>query len=105
MDDSPYSNREIDFKIQVMLEKVTEVKQDLMIPILRIETQTTKTNGRVMSLEGWRTWILGGAAVFVPIFIVVSGWLILQTLNTPNVVEGAVSKVFQDYDQALKTNN
>lgn len=40
MTDTPYQNREID-------EKFTDIKDTL----LRIEAQTTKTNGRVNKLE------------------------------------------------------
>lgn len=40
MTDTPYANREID-------EKFTDIKDTL----LRIEAQTTKTNGRVNKLE------------------------------------------------------
>ena len=75
MNEEPYKNREI-----------REMFDDIKSTLLRIETQTTKTNGRVSSLEGSRNWVLGGAAVFVPIFVIVAGWLVTQQLEDSNVI-------------------
>ena len=44
----PYTKREID-------EHFNGIKDTLK----RIESQTTKTNGRVSALEGWRSVLLG----------------------------------------------
>jgi len=52
MDQSPYSNREIDFHF-------SEIKETLF----RIENQTIKTNGRVSALEKWRWLITGGLII------------------------------------------
>lgn len=52
MEDKPYSNREI----KLML---SEIHKD----IKSIIEQTTKTNGRVTSLELWRSYIVGSLAV------------------------------------------
>lgn len=49
--EQPYSNREI-------IEKFDHIKDILE----RIEVQTTKTNGRVTKLEGWRNYVSGIAA-------------------------------------------
>jgi hypothetical protein len=42
-------------------------RQSLMETLARIDTQTTKTNGRVSRLEQWRWFLLGGfAALSMP---------------------------------------
>lgn len=58
MDDQRYMNREID-------EKFTDIKESL----IRIETQTTKTNGRVTNLEGWQKYVLGFCACVVTLML------------------------------------
>lgn len=59
-----YSNREID-----------RMFKDIMDTLERIETQTTRTNGRVSALEGQRNWAAGAAAVVVPIIGVALAWI------------------------------
>lgn len=41
----------------------------------RIETQTTKTNGRVRSLEVWRGFLTGGLAIMAVFLSVVTFFL------------------------------
>lgn len=64
MHEVDYSNREIDTKFFNLKEHIDENHQVVMETLDRIEKQTTKTNGRVSSLENWRSWIVGGLAVF-----------------------------------------
>lgn len=61
MEELPYTNRELDEKLQ-----------DIMLTLDRIETQTTKTNGRVRSLEVWRGVIIGGLGVITALVIPVA---------------------------------
>jgi hypothetical protein len=58
MNDQPYLNREVD-------EKFNDIKDAL----LRIETQTTKTNGRVGKLERWQSSVLGFCACVTTLLI------------------------------------
>lgn len=48
MNEEPYKNREIDEKFE-----------DIKASLIRIETQTTKTNGSVANLKIWRAYTLG----------------------------------------------
>lgn len=63
-DEKNYKKREID-------EKFTDIQNSL----IRIENQTTKTNGHVADLKSWQNFIKGGLAVLsiivVPIFLYV----------------------------------
>jgi hypothetical protein len=68
--DSPYSNREIDSHFQ-------EIKDSLA----RIEEQTTKTNGRVTSLEAWKQYIIGCIAVLVLIGLPILTYNLYETIE------------------------
>lgn len=70
MNDTPYSNREIDLHF-------TEIKETLR----RIEAQTIRTNGRVTGLEQWKQYILGCIAVLVLIGLPVLTYNLWQTLE------------------------
>lgn len=70
--EEPYSKREQDYHFKVILDKLD--KQDTILE--RIESQTTKTNGRVSKLEWWRSGIIWAGGVvgsicllFIPIFL------------------------------------
>ena len=70
MTDVPYSNREIDSHFK-------EIKDTLA----RIESQTTKTNGRVDNLENWRSYTAGAIAVIILIGVLIVGFLITKVLE------------------------
>lgn len=58
MKEEEYSKREID----TFMDEITAT-------LGRIETQTTKTNGSVRSLQVWRGFITGGLAILAIIVI------------------------------------
>jgi ribosomal 50S subunit-associated protein YjgA (DUF615 family) len=58
--------------ICVIVERIDNLKEHLTERLDRIETQTTKTNGRVGSLEAWRNRIIGGFLVITTIFVPVA---------------------------------
>ena len=72
--DDPYSNREIK-------EFFNEIKKDLN----DIKTQTTKTNGRVSSLEQWKAYTTGAVAVLTLVVLPVLGYLALQVISIRQV--------------------
>lgn len=73
--DAPYSNREID-------SHFNEIKETLD----RIEKQTIKTNGRVSSLEEWRSYVVGAVAVLVLIGLPLLTYNLWQTVRLSEVV-------------------
>lgn len=61
MQEEPYQNREI-----------REMFDDVKATLDRIEKQTTKTNGRVSTLEKWQSYVIGFcAAVALGLFSLV----------------------------------
>ncbi len=66
MPEEPYQNREL-------REMFGDIKRDLA----RIETQTTKTNGRVSLLERWQSYVLGFCAC-VALLIIPVIWLLIK---------------------------
>jgi len=78
--DAPYSNREID-------SHFLEIKETLE----RIEKQTIKTNGRVSSLEEWRSYVVGAVAVLVLIGLPLLTYNLWQTVR----LSEAVAKIIE----------
>lgn len=65
--DAPYSNREIQ-----------EFFKDIKESLERIETQTSKTNGRVSKLENWRAYLTGSIVVLSTVVLPIAGWVIYK---------------------------
>lgn len=66
MPDEPFSNREI-----------KEMFSDMCVKLDRIETLTSKTNGRVTRLEIWRGAIVGGLSVLTVVVVPLLGWALV----------------------------
>jgi hypothetical protein len=77
----PYSNREIDEHFKALRETLIFHNTSQMSILTRIETQTTKTNGRVSRLEAWRSYIAGSIAVVSFLVIPLVGWIFLDKVN------------------------
>lgn len=67
--ENEYSKREIDLLIKGVKDHIDEKDSHQDEKLDKILTQTTKTNGRVSKLEGWRSILVGA-------WIVVSGFVI-----------------------------
>lgn len=61
--DERYSNRELDAHFKNLMEHMTSFEAETGASLMRIETQTMKTNGRVSKLEKWQSYVLGAVAM------------------------------------------
>ena len=75
MDDSQYSNRELDSKFDNLLGHMKVFEGETGGSLRRIEAQTIKTNGRVSKLEKWQQFVLGFCAaisvLIIPLIFIV----------------------------------
>lgn len=99
MNDIPYSNRELDQKFDQLTDAMAEMKEDIMQVLERIEAQTTKTNGRVSKLEGWRAWITGGLAVSGIIILPLATYVLYEVANLHDTVQAAVQTALIPYSK------
>lgn len=74
------TNRELNTAIENLSERMEEKHADLKDSLDRIETQTTKTNGRVAELEKWR-WITVGAVSILTALVLPVIFIILKNLT------------------------
>lgn len=124
MKESNYTKRELDLLFKNLTEKndawsaailnkidethrertqaLDDMREHEVKPILE---QTTKTNGRVSTLEKradkndrWRSWLTGAAFILVPVFISVCSWVILRQLSLDKEIESSVNKHFEQYE-------
>ena len=84
--EQPYTNRELDMKFCEVHEKL-----DLIL------LQTTKTNGSVLSLKLWRSWMTGALAVCGLVMVLV---VYIFNMNTQNIKD-ALGKYEQETKQLL----
>ena len=67
MEDTNYSQRELDHFFTDLKSDIKEIKDVLN----RVEQQTTRTNGRVTKLEYWRTGVVWGVGVLAAVGTIV----------------------------------
>lgn len=95
-----YSKRELDTKFKSaeekndawcasILEKLDDMDKYRLTPMLE---QARITNGRVSSLEKWRTWLTGAAVVF----LLVAGFFFKEYL--PSKIDMAVEERFNNWE-------
>lgn len=77
-----------DIKTHVALlqHQYKDIKSDLF----EIKTQTIKTNGSVMSLKLWRSWVVGGLAILSFLVIPLLGYIFM---NNSERVEARLDKL------------
>lgn len=81
MDEIDYSKRELDRIFSEMNRDRDEKHRDQMTVLQRIEKQTTLTNGRVTSIELWRSSIRSGLKVTIWILVIIVFPLIIYIFN------------------------
>ncbi len=67
--DKTYTVRELDMKFEQVKLFMEEKHEDNKVVLQEILTQTKTTNGRVNKLEKWQSYIQGGMAVIVMLFV------------------------------------
>lgn len=85
--DAPFTNREI-----------REMFKDMTEGMSRIEGQTTKTNGRVTSLEKWMYTCVGGLSVISIVLIPLFTWMLNSVADIDTRIQGAVDDALSAYN-------
>ncbi len=67
-------NKELHTELCGLKDLMDERLRSVAETLMRIETQTTKTNGRVRSLEVWKGFMIGGMSILsilvIPIVLI-----------------------------------
>ena len=79
-----YSKRELDLIFTEIKEALKRIENHNRESFMRIETQTTKHNGRMSSLEKWRAYITGAISVIILIGLPIVAWLVKIHLSSLN---------------------
>lgn len=92
MNEDGYTKREHDL-----------IFNDIREALVRIETQTTTTNGKVADITKWRERVTGGlmagSLIGLPIFI----WAVVTLRDLPNDIREAVkTEISSKYDIQVK---
>lgn len=90
-----YSKREIDHAFE-----------DIAGKLKLILDQTTKHNGRMTSLERWRSYTTGAMAVIIALILPILGWSLYQIANLDKNIDDHITKgltrYFADYNVDIK---
>lgn len=91
------TNGELTLMLEALEQKMDEKHQDLMVFLVDIKAQTTKTNGRVTVLEKWQFYVKGACAVIILLLVPIAIYFIQQTLSQASLhdeVQQAVTDAF-----------
>lgn len=84
----PYTNRELDSKFN-----------DIMAGLERIETQTTKHNGRLKKGEENWAFTKGALAILTTIFVPMLGYALYVMVTLDSRIQTAIINAAQEYAQ------
>lgn len=87
MPEEPFKNREI-----------IEMFNDLKNMVTRIEAQTTKTNGRVSSLENWKYMAMGGVSILSMLVVPLLVWALSILVNIDARIHASVDEALSAYE-------
>lgn len=86
-----YTDREID-----------EFQRDVRESLTRIEVQTRLTNGRVSSVENWRSFMIGGMSVLTLVVIPILGWALWVLNHIDDRIQTSVEHSLTAYVKEVK---
>lgn len=93
MPEQDFSNREI----TSMFHEVKDI-------VTRVETQTTRTNGRVDGLEKWQDRVIGGMAVLTLVVVPMLGWALYTIVTIKDIVHESVDEALSAYEIENENN-
>lgn len=78
-----------------------EIKQIMT----RIESQTTKTNGRVTELERWKYIGMGATAILTTLVIPLLSWALITLVNINATIHQSVDEAMSVYEINTQPNH
>jgi hypothetical protein len=90
-----YPDTTLDEKFKSISDKMDEQFEAQNKVLFDIKAQTTRTNGRVDSLEGWRQYIVGGTGMLTLIVIPALGFLAYMVITNSNQLAGVDAVITQ----------
>lgn len=76
-----YTNREIDAHFAKVNDKLASMSEQTHEKLVQILSQTTKTNGRVGSLETWQNRMIGAIGVILVLVVPVALYVIYRFID------------------------
>jgi 3-methyladenine DNA glycosylase/8-oxoguanine DNA glycosylase len=91
-----YPDSTLDEKFRSIEDKLDEQFEAQNKVLFDIKDQTTKTNGRVGSLEGWRQYNTGGLTMLAIVIVPALGFLaymVIQTANHVSAIDAIITQL------------
>jgi hypothetical protein len=92
MDQSQYSKRETDLILDGLKRHIDDTLAPITLTLGEIKAQTTKTNGRVTKLEGYKLFLVGAWAMTTFAVIPLVAYIFEGKVSDIERVQAAVAK-------------
>lgn len=102
--DIDYSKREIDAIINGVTIRFSEHLTEQDKVLVRIEAQTTKTNGSVASLQKWKERSMGALTIVIVVVIPILAWSLIQLAGINDKVRLGVRDELSNYNIVIKND-